>query len=337
MIDLRASFVIPVLNEERYVAAAIESVLAQRGLAEREILVVLGQSTDRTDEVVTDLAQNHPEIRILHNPQNAISRSMNLGIRAAQFPVIVRVDAHASLPVDYAATAIRTLREVGAVNVGGRMLAQGETPFEQAVAWGYNTPAGLGGAIYHTGGEAGPAESAYLGVFDREAVLAVDGFDESLSRGEDWDLNHRLIAHGGLVWFDPALEVSYRPRSTLTTLARQFHASGRWRGEIIRRLRGRVPTRYFMPGALVLTLAGGVGLILNGTVGRGSRPRVVTGSIPWIVYGLWLGSSVGRADLSPAARQQLLLVLPTMHMAWGSGALLGIVKPSRGPNAFAGR
>ncbi|SEJ59194.1 glycosyltransferase family 2 protein [Demequina mangrovi] len=336
---LRASFVMPVLNEEDYVATAVASVLAQDGLDERELLLVLGASTDRTDQVVAGLAAAHPEIRVLHNPRNAISMSMNIGITEARFPVVIRVDAHSVLPEGYAVTALRSLRAAGAVNLGGRMHAEGVTPYEQAVAWGYNSPGGLGGAVYHTGGEAGPAESAYLGVFDRAAVLGIGGFDETLSRGEDWDLNRRLIARGGLVWFEPALDVVYRPRSSVQALAKQFHASGRWRGEIIRRLKGRVPLRYFVPPVLVAALAFGllallVGGLVPGAVGVALR---VLGALPYLVYGAWVLLTALRASVPGGVRWRLLGVLPTMHLSWGVGCVLGILMPSRGHNAFAGR
>ncbi|WP_228373509.1 glycosyltransferase family 2 protein [Demequina gelatinilytica] len=338
-VDMRASFVMPVLNEEDYVATAVASVLAQDGLDERELLLVLGASTDRTDEVVAGLAAAHPEIRVLHNPRNAISMSMNIGITEARFPVVVRVDAHSVLPPGYAVTALRSLRASGAVNLGGRMHAEGLTRYEQAVAWGYNSPGGLGGAVYHTGGEAGPAESAYLGVFDRAAVLGIGGFDESLSRGEDWDLNRRLIARGGLVWFEPALDVIYRPRSSVRALAKQFHASGRWRGEIIRRLKGRVPVRYYVPPVLVAGLGFGAALVLAGAITGGTAGIVLAGVglLPALVYGAWVALTALRAHVPGAVRMRLLGVLPTMHLSWGVGCLLGILMPSRGHNAFAGR
>ncbi|WP_228373032.1 glycosyltransferase family 2 protein [Demequina maris] len=336
---IRVSFVMPVLNEENYVVAAVQSILAQDGLDEREILLVLGASTDRTDEVVAGLAEAHPEIRVLRNPRNAISQSMNIGIADARFPVVVRVDAHSVLPAGYAVTAVRSLRAAGAVNLGGRMHAEGRTPYEQAVAWGYNSPGGLGGAVYHTGGEAGPAESAYLGVFDRAAVLAIGGFDETLSRGEDWDLNRRLMARGGLVWFEPALDVVYRPRSSVRALGKQFHASGRWRGEIIRRLGGRVPLRYFVPPALLVALALGAVMVLAGAIAGGVVGNVVAlaGALPFLVYPAWVLLTALRADVAPGVRLRLLGVLPTMHLSWGAGCLFGILVPSRGHNAFAGR
>ena len=78
------------------------------------------------------------------------------------------------------------------------MDAQGTTPFEQAVAAAYTTRLGLGGAAFHLADSpAGEAETVFLGAFRKEAVLAVGGFDETMHRAQDWELNYRLRAAAG--------------------------------------------------------------------------------------------------------------------------------------------
>jgi hypothetical protein len=282
----------------------------------------------------------HPDLVIERNPHNAISMSVNIGIERATNPVVVRVDGHSVLPPRYAKVMVTALHREGAVNAGGRMLAAGETAFESAVAWGYNNAAGLGGAIYHTGGEAGPAESAYLGVFLREAVRRVGGFDESLSRGEDWELNLRLRDAGGLVWFEPGVEVVYRPRSGARALAKQFFASGRWRGELLRRLPGRMSPRYLVPPAFVVALAAtAVGVItIPWWPGSWALALAAMTLATPVLYGAWACLQAGLASgVDAKTRVRLPFVLATMHAAWGAGALLGLVRPSRGNNELSGR
>lgn len=334
------TFVVPVLNEERYVRATVESILAQRGVGQRQIVLVRGRSTDGTDAVLEELAEAHPVIEVIDNPDNAISIGMNKGFAAARHAVVVRVDAHSVLPADYTSRMVHELRRRGAVNVGGRMRAEGTASFQCAVAWGYNSREGLGGGVYHLGGEPGPAESAYLGVFNREAVLTAGGFDEGLSRGEDWELNLRLRNAGGLVWFVPDIEVVYRPRDSVHALLRQFLASGRWRGELIRRSPGHSGVRYLIPPLFVLAL---VSVVVAAAVAAASSGETRTvfalvAAAPLVAYGGWVLSAVLRArDLEGAARTWLLVVLPLMHVSWGVGCLLGLVRPSRGLNAFSGR
>ncbi|MDN4480447.1 glycosyltransferase family 2 protein [Demequina muriae] len=334
------SYVVPVLNEERYVRATVESILAQEGVTDPEIFLVRGASTDGTNAIIDELAARHPEITVIENPRNGISIAMNLGFEAATRDVVVRVDAHSVLPPSYTRIMVAALHESGAINAGGRMKAEGLTPFQRAVAWAYNSRAGLGGGIYHVGGEPGPAESAYLGVFRRNAVLKVGGFDESLSRGEDWELNQRLRADGGEVWFVPEIEVVYRPRSTVRTLSRQFLASGRWRGELMRRMPGRVSLRYLVPPVFVLGLAAAlIAAVVSPALSGAARVvALVIAIAPVSAYALWVAAAaLAPGDLDRSARLRLFAVIPLTQVSWGAGCLLGLVSPRRGLSGFHGR
>ena len=81
----------------------------------------------------------------------------------------------------------------------------------------------------------GPADTVYLGVYRREAIEKVGGYDETMLIAEDWELNYRIRAAGGLIWFTPDLKVTYRPRATLAALAKQQFRYGRWRRVVARR------------------------------------------------------------------------------------------------------
>lgn len=323
----------PVLNEERYLAAAVQTIMAQDYPGERELVLALGPSKDGTDAVAERLAAADARIRLVPNPGMDIPIGLNLAIAASRHDIVVRVDAHTQIPADYTRIAVRSLQASGAANVGGLMLATGDTPLQRAVARGYRSRIGLGGGSYHLGGEAGPTDSAYLGVFRREALAAVGGYDETLRRGEDWELNYRLRQAGHLVWFDPALQVTYWPRETWPKLARQFHSTGVWRGELVRRIGASNGVRFFVPPALV------VALVLAAVAGVATAVTAAIGQVP-----AWLGVVAGLLALAPLAYLALLVgavvttpgsladrlrfagVVAVMHLAWGSGFLQGVVR-----------
>ena len=335
----RVSYVVPVLNEERYLEPAVKSILAQ-AIENFEVILVCGRSTDRTLEIANRLAEEHPSVVVLDNPKSSISAGMNLGLARATSDIVVRVDAHSELPPHYTRRMLKALEESGAVNAGGRMLAVGTSSFESAVAHAYNTRWGLGGGVYHVGGREGPAESAYLGVYERKAVIDVGGYDEALSRGEDWELNLRLRRTGRKVWFVPDVVVTYRPRSSVRALARQFHASGRWRGALIRRAPADVSLRFLVPPALVLALVTSLVLGVAAIVAAPPAASILAllALVAPVLYVCAIASGcVLSRRLSPAVRAWLLIVLPVIHISWGVGCLLGIVTQARGENAFRGR
>ena len=332
--DHGVSFVMPVLNERAYLEHAVRSVLAQELTVPAELVLALGPSTDGTTALAQRLAADDERIRLVENPAAHIPVGLNAAIRASRYATIVRVDAHSELSPGYAARALETLRRTGAANVGGVMHADGRTPFQRAVARLYNSPVGLGGGAYHGGTHEGEAESAYLGVMRREVLEEVGLFDESIRRGEDWELNLRIRQAGHRVWFDPSLSVTYWPRESWLRLARQFRATGAWRGELVRRYGRRNGIRFFAPPALVALLATAVLLGVTQLVGAvtGVLSTILSAVIylPLLAYVL-LVIVVAALPGGGGPRQRLwtAAVLPTMHLSWGFGFLGGVLRGAR--------
>ncbi|HEY8281356.1 MAG TPA: glycosyltransferase family 2 protein [Leifsonia sp.] len=335
------SYVMPVLNEVTHVRAAVDSLLAQDYEGPFEVTIALGPSMDGTSELVAELAAVDRRVRVVDNIVGSTPAGLNLAIRASQYPVVIRVDAHSVLPPEYARIAVETILETGADNVGGLMDAQGTTPFERAVARAYGSRIGLGGTKLHVGGDPGPAETVYLGVFRRDRLLEVGLFDEEIKRGQDWELNRRLRTSGGTVWFTPRLRVTYRPRPNLYRLARQFVSTGVWRGELARRYPASNGVRYFAPPLMVILVS--VGLLL-GIVGL---VQALAGAAPWLLLGFAVPAFYvlvvvvsalvwGRKD---GARSfgWFLIVLPCIHFCWGVGFVLGYLSLTRNITAHTGR
>jgi succinoglycan biosynthesis protein ExoA len=336
------SYVMPVLNEVTEVRAAVGSLLHQDYQGPFEVILALGPSIDGTNELVAEMSAADPRIRAVENPVGSTPAGLNVAIRASVHPIVVRVDAHSVLPTDYTRIAVRTLQESGADNVGGIMRAEGRTPFEQAVALAYGSRVGLGGTPHHVGGQAGPAETAYLGVFRRERLFAVGLFDEGIKRGQDWELNRRLRTTGGTVWFTPELVVTYRPRPSLKRLVRQFVATGLWRGELARRFPAGNGLRYFVPPVMVLAVALGLVAGLVGVVGAlfGSAVAwAMTGFAIPAVYLLFvvIGALAVSRRAVPATRAWLLVVLPCIHVGWGVGFIIGFLTRTSDLTTHTGR
>jgi GT2 family glycosyltransferase len=211
--------------------------------------------------------------------------------------------------VDYISIAVGLLETTGAVNVGGIMAAEGQTEFENAVASAMRSPLGVGAAKFHTGGSAGESDTVYLGVFKREALLAIGGFDEHFTRAQDWELNYRLRQNGGKIYFDPRLTVTYRPRRSLLALGKQYFEYGRWRRVVSRTHKGTINLRYLAPP---FTVIGTITSLIAGIF----QPIFF---IPAAVYGLFLVFASLKIGKSIKERIYLPAILLTMHMSWGVG------------------
>jgi succinoglycan biosynthesis protein ExoA len=318
------SVIMPVLNEERHLEAAIRQVLDQKYPGELEIIVVVGPSADRTHEIANALTVADSRIRVVDNPAGRTPSALNLGIAASKHQIIVRVDGHGELTDGYIKRAVELLDETGAANVGGVMDAQGTTPFEEAVATAYTTRLGLGGSAFHLAeSRASEAETVFLGVFRKDALLAVGGFDETMHRAQDWELNYRLRTSGHKIWFTPELRVTYRPRSTLRALMKQMYETGKWRRELVRRHPETANARYLAPPLAVVGVLGGSFLGLLGVV-LDSRLLRLGFTAPAGYLAVIIGGSLATGrPMSGAARLRLPLVLAATHLSWGAGFLMG--------------
>ena len=319
------SIVIPARNEEALLPAALASVLAQDYGGTTEIIVADGSDTPAMAAAV---AARFPAVRVIPNPERTTPAGLNRAVRAASHAVIVRCDARCVLPPDYVRLAVATLERTGAVVVGGRQRPVGGTAFEWAVSLALTTPLGAGDARWRLGGPEGPADTVYLGVFRRGTLEAVGGFDAALARNQDYELNWRLRERGETVWFDPALEVAYRPRGSLAQLARQYYGYGWWKRVMLRRHPASLRWRQLAPPLLVSGLAGSALLAIGAVAGGGGRPGtgavlLASALVPlaWLLL-LAAGAAVVGLRRRSAAALLLPLALAAMHLAWGTGFLL---------------
>ncbi len=303
------SVILPVLNEEAHLEDAVHSILSQDYQGKIEVILAVGPSHDRTLEIAQSISRRDSRVVLVDNPSGRTAAGLNLALNKSQSPVVVRVDGHAQIPNDYLRLIVEILNKTGAVNVGGVMAAVGTTPFERAVAGAMRSPLGVGASRFHTGGEAGVVDTVYLGAFRRDALVAIGGFDERFTRAQDWELNFRLREKGGIVYFDPRLHVTYRPRSTVRALAKQYFEYGRWRRVVSRRHSGTINYRYLAPPFAL------VGFSLSVIAGF-FLPILF---IPAAIYLLFVLAASVRIASSIREYFLLLAVIPTMHFAWGAG------------------
>jgi glycosyltransferase involved in cell wall biosynthesis len=306
------SVILPILNEEKYLEDSVNSILSQSFSGAIEVILAVGPSQDDTMKIAKSIQSRDSRVVVVENPTGKTAAGLNLAIAAARYSIIVRVDGHSQIPVDYCETAYQVLHQTGAVNVGGIMAAEGVSLFERGVARAMRSPLGVGASKFHTGGIAGESDTVYLGCFRKEALLAVGGFDERFIRAQDWELNFRLRENGGVVYFDPRLIVTYRPRSTIKALAKQYFEYGRWRRVVSRRHQGSINYRYLAPPFTVIATSLS---ILSGAL---LSPIFF---IPALVYSVFIlgastiiGKSMGEILCLPT-------ILLTMHISWGLGFL----------------
>lgn len=306
----------PVRNEGKHLAESLGSVLDQDYPGAIEVILAVAVSTDNTASLAASLAAQDPRVSLVTNPTGTTPDGLNAAIEASDGQVVARVDAHGALPVDYLRVAVTILRDSGAANVGGQALPEGIDATQKAIALAMGSPLGMGAARFRVGGEAGSADTVFPGVFRREWIDHVGGFNSAYGRAQDWEMNLRIRQAGGVVWFSPLICVTYRPRSSLRALAGQFFSTGQWRRRLSQEHSGALNLRYLAPPAVTA-------LVTLGAVGAALWPPL--GLLP---LGYAVAVAVGGVVISRGhpltVRVKVPAVLATMHLSWGAGFIVGL-------------
>ncbi len=251
--SVHVSVIVPCRNEIQHLRAFLDSVFRQElGEIEMEVLVADGMSDDGTRLVLLEFERRVPGLRAIDNPEQIVSTGLNRTIREAKGEIIIRMDAHSLYPPDYVRSCVEVLNETNAENVGGPILARANGYIAQAIAYAYQTPFARGGAKFRAPRYEGPADTVVYGCWRKSTLERIGLFDEKMVRGQDYELNARLLSSGGTVWQSPKITFWYRPRASLSGLFRQYFQYGFWKVAVVRK-HGRLASwRNFVPGSCLL-------------------------------------------------------------------------------------
>jgi len=318
------TIIMPIRNEADFIERAIKSVLDNDYPAERmEILVVDGMSNDGTRNVVTNLSKQDGRIRMLDNPKRITPAAMNIGIKAAQGEMFIRVDGHVEIPADFITKSIQCLHEHPQAWVaGGYIKTVADSFVGRTIAAAMQSPIGVGNSRFRLGDYEGWVDTLAFGAHHKWVVDKIGYFDEELVRNQDDEFNLRIILTGGKIWMSKSIQSKYFSRGSLYKLRKQYFQYGFWRIRTLQKHKRPASFRQIVPLLFVLLL------LLTGLAGFLWKPFWILLVIEAALYVLTLmigALDVGRksgwryAPLTP-------IVFAILHFAYGLGSLWGIVR-----------
>src|SRR5262245_34556616 len=216
------SVVIPVRNEQAFIARRLERMLAQDYPVDRiEIIVADGMSDDGTREIVGQYAGRFPRIRLIDNPERVTPSGLNRAIDVARGDVISRIDGHCEVSPDFIRQNVRLLEEhPEAWAVGGPMVHAGAGLLGGAIAIAMSHPLGVGMANHRFAHFEGHVDTVQFPTF-RRWVFA--GFDPSVVRfvgPEATELTSRIVRAAGRLFGRPGGNYGYSVRDRVGRLFR---------------------------------------------------------------------------------------------------------------------
>jgi glycosyltransferase involved in cell wall biosynthesis len=308
------SVIVPMLNEADHIERCLTSLYAQDYAPDRfEILVVDGGSVDGSRERVQALARQAPDVRLIENPAQRASAAFNRGVEAAAGDVVCLVAAHAEVGTDYLRRSVDVLSETEAAGVGGVLKHEGLDRGSRAIGLAMTSPFGMASPFRYASSRR-VADTIGHPAYWRERLEQVGPFDETLLRNSDYELNYRLRRAGAELLFDPTIVTTYRPRTSLPRLGRQFWAYGQWKAVVVRRHPRSVRPRHLAAPVAIAVLALAPALAAS----RTGRRMLVTAAL---AYGGLLAAAivVARPTAKDADPVRFVAAFPTMHVAWGAG------------------
>ncbi|MFS4583398.1 glycosyltransferase family 2 protein [Phaeobacter sp. C3_T13_0] len=325
-VDDRILVVIPTLNEAAAILPCLESLLCDPLLRDPdrcEIVVADGGSEDDTVAIVRRFAETAPcLIHVLHNPDRIQSAGINRAVTeyGSGFTLLLRCDAHAIYPVDYASALMAVIQAAeDRVSVVVAMDSKGLNDFGRAAAWVVDTPLGSGGAAHRGGQVSGYVDHGHHALMDLRWFRKVGGYDATFSHNEDAELDWRLREAKGRIWLAGEIRLGYVMRSTPAALWRQYMNYGAGRAATLIKHRMRPRLRQLVPVVNLLLCI--LALVLA---------PVWPMALIWVL--VYLGA-VGALTAVACLRLGTIglwsgVALIVMHMGWALGLLWAVARHS---------
>lgn len=313
--------IMPVRNEERFIARSLGAVLQQDYPAERiEVLIADGMSDDATQATIRSLP-GAERVRVIPNPDLIQSAGMNRAILQAKGEIIVRVDGHTVIAPDYVRQCVQALTETGADNVGGAMDPVGVTPMGKAIAAAGKSPFAVPTA-FHVSRMPQYTDTVYMGAWRREVFDRAGLYDETFKINEDYELNYRIRKAGGKIYFTPEIRSQYYGRQTLDALAKQYFRYGVGKTRTLRAHPASLKPRQLVAPLFVL------GLVVGALLSLFSPLFTLVWLAGIVLYSII--NAVFSLRAAPTGESGVLLRIPvvflTIHLSWGIGFWVGLLR-----------
>ena len=321
------SVICPIYNEERYIGACVESIVAQDfPKDDLEVIFADGMSTDRTREIVAGYSKRYPWIRLIDNPKRIVPPALNAAIRASKGDIIMRLDAHAAYPSNYFSAIVDAHRRIKADNIGAvcKTDVLNKTPKALAIREVLAHPLGVGNSAFRTGITVEQeVDTVPFGCWRRDVFERYGMFDERLVRNQDIELSKRIIRGGGRIVIIPDTYSTYYARETFGKLAKNNYGNGLWNILTVWYTRqfDSLSLRHFIPLMFLLSL------LLPFIAGFFWHPLWWLCAASLAVY--TIAVSIISARIAMRRHLNFFYLVATffvLHLSYGWGSLRGLFK-----------
>lgn len=324
------SVVMPVYNEERFIAHTLATVFEQDYPLDRfEVIVADGMSSDRTRQILNSFQESHANLRVIDNPGRIVSSGLNRAVDCARGELIIRLDGHNVYATDFIRRVVKLSQDTGADNAGGVLVPTGNGYVGESIAAAYHSPLGIGGAQrgHFRVDEIRQVDTVHGGCWRRERLIAVGKFDEEMVRNQDDELSFRIRKSGGIIVQSTAIRIQYWVRDSYRKLFWQFAQYGYWKVKVVRRHPRQASLRHFIPALFLVSLAVAAISAFFSTAGI----LALIGLAGVYFAAILLAGLKLVFHFPPRLLPGIMLSLLFMQVGYGWGSLMGLRRLLTGP------
>jgi succinoglycan biosynthesis protein ExoA len=310
------SVICPVYNESAYIKKLL-GFYTNALPAEKELLLVDGNSDDDTCAQIEAYKLKHTGIYLLHNPERIVPYALNMAIEQAKGDIIIRLDAHTDYAPDYFQKILEVFAKTDADIVGGPMrIAEGNT-IQNAIGYATSTMFGIGNSSFHFEDYEGYADSVYLGAWKKSIFKTTGPFDVLFKRNQDDEFHYRAKGLGFKIYQHPNIKLYYHPRKNFTLLFKQYYQYGLYKPMVLQKVQAGFSPRHLIPSMFVLYLA---------TLPVYFIIPFYYGLIPLLLYFILATLFALKSKKNFPEMRAIFLVYPTLHLSYGIGFIRGLFR-----------
>lgn len=323
---MRVSVCVVAYNEEKVLPNLLMDINKQNyPHGKMEIILIDSMSSDGTKKIMKDFQKNGNDfscVQVLENPKKRLAPGWNVAIKNYTGDIIVRVDAHASIPKDFITKNVE-LMETGEYVTGGIRpnICDESTPWKETLLLAEQSMFGSSIATYRRSGKKAYVKSIFHGAYRREIFESIGYFNEQLGRTEDNEMNYRIRKAGYRICYSPQIISYQHVRSTLRGMMKQKYGNGYWVMLTMKVCPKCLSIYHFVPFAFVL------GIIFTTVLAFLGHP--VLSVLMWSLYSMVaVAMSIVSVKGVKKYLQQVLLpfLFLLLHISYGMGSFVGILK-----------
>lgn len=291
-----------------------------------EIILVDSMSSDNTKEIMSEFGNSENDfldVKVLENPKKVLPCGWNVALAEACGDIILRVDAHSSLPEDFIANNVKYINK-GEKVVGGHRISiiDENSVWQKVLLASEKSLFGSGIAAYRRSEEERYVTTLAHAAYSRDVFDAVGNYDERLVRTEDNEMHYRMKEKGYKFYFNPEITSYHHARNEFKKMCRQKYLNGYWIGLTMGVCPKCFSLYHFAPLAFVLAL---IMTTLLAVVTPVKLPLVLLAA----AYGLVL-TIISVVEIIKSKFMIQMFVLPfilfSLHISYGVGTLVGLIK-----------